>query len=152
MILIEPSLGYEDVEREKLLAWNRELNEYVDSDKIKLALPAFARVVGGTSKKNQIVSLKEMKQTYQNLSAFMHGELNEVQSYLPPIENLKKLSIPIVVAVTEEGRESIFATSSISGAKIVGWPVVWLPGYHNVAKELPEQFSERIFQIVSQYV
>ena len=81
----------------------------------------------------------------------MHGELNEVQNYLPPIENLKKLSMPIVVAVTEEGGPSIFATSSLSGAKMTGWPVEWIPGFHNMAKELPEQFSEKIFQIVSQY-
>ena len=151
MILIEPSLGYEERERKKLLDWNKELNEYVAADRIKLALPAFARVVGGTSKTNQTTSLNETRQTYQNLSAFMHGELNEVQNYLPPIENLKKLSMPIVVAVTEEGRQSIFATSSLSGAKMTGWPVEWIPGFHNMAKELPEQFSEKIFQIVSQY-
>lgn len=151
MILIEPSLGYEAAEREKLLCWNKELNGYVREGRIKSALPAFSRVTGAAETGKKVASLKELKQTYQNLSAFMYGELNEVQRYLPPVERLRGLSMPVIVAVTEQGRESIFATSSESGARIVGWPVAVLPGYHNVAKDMPDEFAMRIKKIIAEY-
>ena len=140
MILLEPSLGYDPDEREKLLGWNRELNEYVEQRRIKRALMAFSRVIGGKAG-SAASSLQEMRQTYQNLETFMYGELNEVQHYLPPIESLMALKIPVVIGVTEDGRDSIFATSSESAARLIGWPVVRYPGYHNVAKEIPEEFA-----------
>lgn len=151
MILVEPSLGYEDAEREKLIQWNEELNGYVKAGRIKNALPAFSRVTGAAETKKNAASFKELKQTYQNLSAFMYGELNEVQRYLPPVGELRKISVPVIVAVTEKGRESIFATSSETGARIIGWPVVTLPGYHNTAKDMPDEFAEKVKEIIAEY-
>lgn len=151
MILIEPSLGYDEIERGKLLAWNQELNGYVKENKIKKALPAFSRITGGPKSTAKSVSLAELKMTYHNLSTFMYGELNEVQNYLPPIEKLREFSMPVVVGVTEEGKESIFATSSKNGAEMLGWPVVLFPGYHNVAKEMPEEFAQKIKEIIFEY-
>lgn len=148
MILIEPSLGYEETEREKLLSWNQELNQYVKEGRIKSALPAFSRITGG-GKGKKAASLKEIKRSYQNLFAFMYNELNEVQRYLPPAESLKRLPMPVLTAVTEEGRNSIFATSSETGAKKLGWPVVTLPGFHNVAKDLPREFAACIKELLS---
>jgi pimeloyl-ACP methyl ester carboxylesterase len=141
MVLMEPSLGYEEGEKEKLAAWNRELNEYVAQGKIKRALPAFSRVIGGGDGGEKTTSLKEMRQTYANLSAFMYGELNEVQHYTPSLEQLKQISVPVVIGVTERGRDSLFATSSLSAARLLAWPVVHFPGYHNVAREMPMDFS-----------
>jgi pimeloyl-ACP methyl ester carboxylesterase len=142
MILVEPSLGYNEEEKKKLLAWNKQLNGYIEEGKIKKALPAFSQVIGGSvesQKKN--ITLQEMQQTYKNLTAFMYGELNEVQHYTPTIEELKEINVPVVIAVTERGRESFFATSSVSAADIIGWPIVHFPGYHNVAQELPFDFA-----------
>lgn len=151
MVLVEPSLGYDEEEREKLLSWNKELNGYVEAGRIKSALPAFSRVTGDDRGKKGTASLKEMKRTYQNLSAFMYGELNEVQRYLPPLESLRRLPMPVVNAVTEKGKDSIFATSSEKAAQIIGWRTVTLPGYHNVAKDMPREFACRIRDILSGY-
>ncbi len=140
LVLLEPSLGYVEEEREKLLAWNRELNGYVAEGKGKKALPAFSRVTG-TMQKRESFSLQELRRTYQNLSVFLEGELNEVQHYLPPIERLQAIAVPVVVAVTERGRKSVFATSSQTGAQKIGWQVVHFPGYHNVAQEMPLDFA-----------
>lgn len=142
LVLMEPSLGYEEEEQQKLAEWNKELNGYIEEGKIKKALPAFSRVIGGSmDTQEKGLSIKEMKQTYTNLHAFMYGELNEVQHYTPSVDTLKNVAVPVVIAVTERGRDSFFATSSESAAHIIGWPVVHLPGYHNVAKELPFDFS-----------
>lgn len=70
LVLVEPSLGYAQKEREKLLAWNRELNGYVAEGKIKKALPAFSKITGTTQQEEASFSLQTMRRTYQNLSAF----------------------------------------------------------------------------------
>ena len=57
--------------------------------------------------------------------------------------------MPVLVAVTEGGRNSIFATSSETGAMKLGWPVVTLPGFHNVAKDLPSEFVACIKELLS---
>ena len=140
MVLLEPSLAWEEEERKKLRQWNRELNEYAEAGRIKRAMPAFTRVTGAPASGGG-GSLAEMKKTFADLKNFMYGELNEVQGYDPGLERCRHLQIPVKVAVTEKGRESIFATSSVSGAELAGWEIVTFPGYHNTAKDMPEEFA-----------
>ncbi len=151
MILMEPSLGYDPAEREKLLAWNRELNGYLREGRIKRALPAFSKVIGAEDGVGEKGSLPEMRRTYQNLNAFMYGELNEVQHYLPPIARLRALKPPVTIGITARGSESIFATSSRTAADLIGWPVAQFPGWHNVAREQPEAFAAKTNDIILSY-
>lgn len=137
LLMIEPSLGYEPEDKNKLLEWNRTLNKYADTGQYKQVLPEFTRITGGSTG-NAEFSMMEMKRTYQNLSAFMKGELNDVQHYLPSMDRLQQINCPVAVAVTERGRNSIFATSSSSAAKLIGWPLFHLPGFHNMYKEFPQ--------------
>ena len=136
LLMIEPSLGYDPAEREKLLAWNKLLNEYADAGQYKQVLPEFTKITGGSTGGGSF-SMAEMKRTYRNLTAFLKGELNDVQHYLPSKERLSQIDVPVAVAVTERGKESIFATSSESACEIIGWPLFHLPGYHNTYKEFP---------------
>ncbi len=147
LVLLEPSLGYDPAERAKLQAWNQELNKYRSEGRIKRALPAFSRVIGGGGD-SAPASLTEIRQTYQNLHAFMYGELNEVQNYLPPPGQFQHLEIPVTIAISEKGKNSIFASSSRAAADLIGWPVRYIPGYHNVAKDMPREFSESLCDII----
>lgn len=151
MILLEPSLGYAPSEHEKLLAWNRELNDYLKEGRVKKALPAFSRMIGAGNSAGESASAPELRRIYQNLLAFMYGELNEVQNYLPPIAQLRALNMPVVIGITEQGSESIFATSARTAADLIGWPVVRFPGFHNVAREQPEAFAAKINDIILSY-
>ncbi|MFR8547651.1 MAG: alpha/beta fold hydrolase [Lachnospiraceae bacterium] len=148
LVLLEPSLGYDPGEREKLAAWNEELNGYVRMGKTKRALPAFARVMGTVSEADRKTSFGELKRTYRNLDNFLYGELNEVQSYLPEEEHLRAIRVPVVIGVTQDGRDSIFATSSETAASWIGWPVAAFPGCHNVAKDMPGAFSNVLLQLL----
>lgn len=150
MVLLEPSLAWDEEERKKLREWNRELNEYAAAGRIKRAMPAFTRVTGAPASGGG-AGLAEMKKTFANLKNFMYGELNEVQlsggqGYDPGLERCRDLQIPVRVAVTEKGSGSIFATSSVSGAKLAGWEILPFPGYHNTAKDMPEEFAMALKQ------
>ena len=135
LLLLEPSLAYDEESIALLRAWNEELNGFVQAKRIKRALPAFSRVIGQAETGKSASTLEEMKQTYANLTNFMHGELNEVQHYAPPVDELQQIQQPIRVIITENGRNSIFATSSRHGAEILGWKCCSVPGYHNALKD-----------------
>ncbi len=95
--------------------------------------------------------MAELKSTYQNLESFLYGELNEVQSYLPPLEQLQALTVPAAIGVTTEGKDSIFARSSHSAARLIGWPVEHFPGRHNVGKDQPKEFAARVSEIIQKW-
>ena len=140
LILLEPSLVYDDESVRLIEEWNRELNGYVESKKIKRALPAFSRVIGGEASAEKM-TLEQMKQTYKNLTNFMYGELNEVQHYRPDIETVRGIKCPVKIFVTADGQDSIFAKTSVAGAKTVGWDIIEVPGRHNMAKEKATEFA-----------
>ena len=142
MALLEPSLGFTPEDTAKLSAWNEELNGYVAAGRPKRALPAFARVTGNHSGESQPVSLAELKQTYRNLNNFLYGELNEVQHYYPTLEQCRSLPMPVHMLISDAGRESFFATSSLHAAEIIGWDITYVKGYHNAAKDEPDAFAE----------
>ncbi|MCD8013065.1 MAG: alpha/beta hydrolase [Lachnospiraceae bacterium] len=144
LLLLEPSLGYDAENGKRLMEWNRELNQYVQEGRAKQALVAFTRVTGPNEDGKRKVSLLELQNVYRNLETFLHGELNEVQHYQPPVEDLRGIKAPVTVGVTEKGKDGIFATSSLSGANIIGWPVLWFPGNHNVGKDRPQEFADRV--------
>ena len=144
LILLEPSLGYDENSVEALQAWNAELNEYLRTGRIAKALPAFVRQVGtdpegiGASKPGD---LRSIKRTFQNLSAFMHGELNEIQHYLPELEQLQQINHPHWIGVTTLGKDRLFGAASLSAAKKLNWDVIWFPGNHNAAQDHPSEFA-----------
>ena len=150
LILLEPSLVFDDESRKIIREWNAELNGYVAERRIKKALPAFSRVMCVPEGMSSGGTMEEMKRTYKNLSAFMYGELNDIQNYRPAEETMRSLSVPVRVIVTEDGKDSIFASTSRSGAEILGWKTVTVPGYHNVIKDMPEMFSEKLDEIIGE--
>lgn len=141
LVLLEPSLTVDAASRALVDAWNTELNGYVQAGRIKRALPAFARVVGDPSGGRAAGSMAELRQVMANLDNFMHGELNEVQHYEPSVESLRSLTVPVAVMVTKGGAEGLFGVTSLAGATALGWPVVYIDGYHNVARDDPARFA-----------
>ena len=139
LVMMEPSLVFDDRSREALEAWNRELNEYKNSGHYKKAFPAFSKMTGekSTGASSGGSALAGLKRAYKNLSVFLEGELNEVQNYRPSLKELQAIRKPVSIAVTEEGKDLPFGFSSYSAAEIIGWDVLWLPGKHNTAQTHP---------------
>ena len=149
LVLLEPSLVVDDASKAEIAAWNAELNGYVASNRLKRALPAFARVVGDPNPPKEAPSLVEMRKVFANLTNFMHGELNCVQRYAPSLEQLEGLEMPVCVIVTRGGRGGMFGRTSEAGARALGWPIEFIDGYHNVAKDDPAGFAELLTAILA---
>ena len=150
MLLIEPSLVFDPASEEMIREWNRELNGYVEEKRIKKALPAVARVIGDKTEVTRQQSFAELKRAYKNLETFMLGELNDIQRFRPAKEEFEAAPVPIRVLISEEGKESIFAKTSLLGAQVLGWPVEYLCGYHNTLSRNPEDGAKRLKAIIEE--
>ena len=148
LVLLEPSLTLDADSRAAIDAWNAELNGYVAAGRIKRAFPAFARVVGDPSGGRSGQSMAELRRAMANLDTFMHGELNEVQHYGRTREELAQVALPVAVMVTERGADGLFGTTSLAGARILGWPVEMIAGYHNVARDNPQLLATRLVDVL----
>lgn len=150
MLLVEPSISFDPECVAAMAEWNRELNDYLDSGRIKRALPAFGRVTGDPGAGGQGLSLSQMKTVYANLSNFMHGELNEVQRYTPTRQQLSAIPVPVQILITESGKDSIFGKSSLMLAKEMNWEAVFLPGYHNALRDAPDTSADCIHKCIEE--
>ncbi len=150
MLLIEPSLVFDPESEEMIREWNSELNGYVKENRIKKALPAVARVIGDKTEIPAGKSLAQLKRAYKNLETFMLGELNDIQRFRPAKEEFKDAKVPIRVLISQEGKESIFARTSLLGAQVLGWPVDYLCGYHNTLSRNPEDGAKRLKAIMEE--
>ena len=148
LLILEPSLTFDEASDRAVKEWNRELNGYVLSGDIKKAIPAFARVIAQPAEEKASSSMKELKRAIGNLPAFMLGELNEVQRYRPAKEEFADLKVPIRVLVTEGGRDTLFGTTSLSGAAVMGWEVAFLEGYHNALKDRPKASADALRKLI----
>lgn len=153
MILLEPSLAFDEESKELLGAWNRELNGYLEEKKIKKALRAFIRIVGESKKSGEqntgrSATMEEMARTYKNLNNFMYGELNEVQRYFPDPARVKEIEVPVAVLISSEGADTLFARTSRNGAGLLGWTICKIPGNHNAVKDMPASSAQIIKKVL----
>lgn len=148
MLLIEPSLVFDPKSERLIKEWNTRLNGYVLEGKIKKAIPAVAEIIGDKDGGTEKLSLAELKRTYKNLETFMLGELNDIQGFRPAPEEFYGIRIPIMVLISEEGKDSIFARTSVSGANRMKWPLRYLGGYHNTLNKNPEDGAIRLGEYI----
>lgn len=152
LILLEPALPCNSSSLESLQEWNQELNTYVESGRIKKALPAFARITGGTQavSSGQGQSLKEMQKTYKNLHNFMYGELNFIQRYEINPAYIEQLHVPVRIVITEDGRNMLFGKVSSMTAEALGLHADYFPGYHNTVNTHPTECAKRLRLILEE--
>lgn len=150
MILLEPSLIFDETSKGMMQEWNQELNLYRDTKKTKKALVAFARVTGNPGTGGKASSMEELFRTYRNLNNFMNGELNEVQRYYPDFQDVKKINVPVHIMISDHGTDTLFGRTSRTGAEMLGWKIHTVHGYHNAIKDHPESSAELIRQILKE--
>ncbi len=150
LILLEPSLTFDEISRGMIREWNLELNGYRDEKKTKKALLAFARVTATAGEKGKVASMEELFRTYKNLDNFMHGELNDVQRYTPDFQDVKNIPVPVHLLISDLGADTLFGKTSRAGGEMLGWQIHTIHGYHNAIKDNPESSAELISQIIKE--
>ncbi len=142
LFLIEPLLTVTPEDRANLEEWNAALNKYRDKHNASLALAALHRKTGPMPKPAAGASggsgMPDLKKAVRNAERFLEGELNEIQMY---DFARAKIAAPVTVGVTEIGEGTIFGKAARNAAEAFGWPILELPGSHDVIRSLPEEFA-----------
>ena len=152
IILFETAVGLEEDDRKALAAWNNEINDLKSKGKIFQVFQAFEKLKGhiredkNGRRPEKGFGRDGLKTLISNLNTFVNGELNDIQMAGMSQEELAAISVPVLMGISEKGRNSIFAVSSLHDAKRMGWPVVNFPGTHDAVVEYPGQFAEKLMQ------
>ena len=146
MLLVEPGLMFNEDSARELRDWNEEMNEYASAKALKKAMQAFNERTGTGGAPKQGTTAESMKRGFNNLTNFIYGELNDIQLCDFDIDDLRAISVPVIIGITE--KESLFSRAAESSAKLLGWPVVRISGTHNAPSEKPEEFAETIKKVL----
>lgn len=150
LILVEPSLAFDEKSQDEIRCWNAELNGYKQSKKMKKALTAFAKLAGDERDSKQLGTMEELRKSFKNLENFMYGELNHIQCYFPDLDVVKAIEVPVAVWVSEKGEDLLFGRTSKAGASVLGWRQFFIPGFHNSVKNHPEEAAKMIESIMEE--
>ena len=147
LILLETPICCDKHLSQEIDQWFRQLEDIRDSGKIKKALPLFSRQIGGSAP-GRGFDLAKIQRTYRNLGTFLNGELDSLHKDTIAIEQLRQISVPCRILVTEHGQSSIFGQSVQDTAARMHWPITLIPGYHNVIQEDPAAFASAFLPIL----
>lgn len=151
LVLIEPSLGTDPNDAMELAEWHNELLGYVNQKQLLRIFPSFQRVTGGKpSIKKTGVSPRfdatQVNRMRKNLKAFSQGDLPQMDSFNPREEQIRQLSIPVVVGVTQQ-KNNMFYKTAIHDSAYFDWPIVPFPGMHSSIEEHSKPFAEKLGEI-----
>lgn len=110
---------------------------------VSRALMAFVEAMDGIDKRAVSKSLPEQAQALRNLQVFMDYEVETLMRL--SVNEVKKIQCPVYVAAGECDSNGLFCRGAKSASKILGWPLLHVPGYHNMASDLPLDFAVMVF-------
>lgn len=141
MFLHEPPLGADEAIQKEIEEWHERLREAADEGKIATALLRFIEVLGGVDPNAPCKPLEQQVQDFENLKVFLYKEMEDFLTYVKRNPDKISLKVPCVLAVGEEDSEGLFSRAGKSAAQYLGCSLLYVPGYHNLASELPFDFA-----------
>ena len=76
-------------------------------------------------------------------------EKDEIYGYLPDVEKLNETYVPIVMGISEDGKNEFFVSISMRDAEILGITIVYFPGNHKAIKENTQEFLGILQNIIT---
>lgn len=152
LVLIEPSLGSHPEDQERLTHWHNELMEYAQRKQLLRIFASFQKITGTKRGEKASASLNpqaaQIDRMRKNLKAFVCGDLQEANSFVPAETQLRQVSVPITVAVTQHNPDNLFFNTAIHDGTHFGWPVVSFPGSHSSIEETSESFAGKLVDVL----
>lgn len=144
LFLHEPPLGADEAFQTEIGEWQGRLKEAADQGKVATALLRFVEVLGGIDPNAPRKPLEQQAQDVENLKVFLYKEMQDFLTYVDRNPGKISLEVPCVLAVGEEDSEGLFSRAGISAAQYLGCSLWYVPGYHNLASELPFDFASAL--------
>lgn len=142
LIMYEPAmLGHMLEEDEAFRKWAEEIGQLIEKRKYNTALLRFSEHIGSpdprSPKKPEEVSFRE----FSNIEYAFTAEIPGILAYQPDLEKMCKEAGKITVAAGEKSGNTAYVQEAYRLAEIMGKPVVFYPGGHNLPYDLALEFS-----------
>lgn len=142
LIMYEPAmLGHMLEEDEEFRKWAEKIGRLIEKRKYNSALLHFSEHIGSpdprSSKKPEEVSIRE----FDNIEYAFTAEIPGILVYQPDLEKMRQEAGKITVAAGEKSGNTAYVQEAYRLAEILGKPVVFYPGGHNLPYDLPLEFA-----------
>lgn len=124
-----------------------KIRDFTQTGRYGRAINRFLPLIGEKDSRGRDLTSGEEERLMRNSMAFMQGEFDAVFYYEPKYEKLHFM--PLAVGVGEMSRGSHRWIVSHTLAERIGCPIIYFPGAHNCAFDLPQEFAYLIHGMFS---
>ena len=147
MILHEPVCAKDKETGEEWKDLMDQVRACREAHRISKAMMAFIRSMGGIDKRSKKRPLSAQAQDLKNMEVFVHYEVDSM--LILSIEKAAEISCPVTILAGECDETGLFHRAAVSAARTIGWPLLTVPGYHNLAQDLPQEFAVQIAGVLA---
>ncbi len=147
IFLVETVFPCDGIDLSCLRAWQDGIHQIAGLKDFYRMAPLFAKVTGAKppSRKPKPGNIK--KSVY-NIRNFLFGEIDAVTAPCLSSGEVRKISCPVIMGISSEGKDLPFGISAKITADYFGWKTVFLRGHHNTAQEYPDDFCLQVKEFV----
>lgn len=120
--------------------WQEKWEKLAREEKIASAMMQLIKAMGGFDRTSKPVSLEQQGQNMENLKVFLYHEMNEFLHYCRSHPDLQ-LQVPHVISSGEMDSYGLFSKYVPEAANYLACPYLRVPGYHNLAWDMPYVFT-----------
>ena len=142
LVLYEPPIAATPQLRLELHEWQREIAKLRMQEQSLQVLKSLHQVSGGADDTEHHTELGSLRRNLDNLDVFLAKEQDSFLSWSWSHTDPIALQMPCVLAVGKDDQAGLFSRMGESAARQLGATFVRLQGYHNLAWEKPEVFSD----------
>lgn len=113
---------------------------------ITRALMTFVEAMDGADSRAVSKTLAEQARSLKNLQLFVDYEVEHLLQL--SLKEAADIQCPVYVAAGECDSNGLFCRGAKSAAEQLGWPLIHVPGYHNMASDLPLDFAVMVIGVL----
>lgn len=151
IFLIETTIPCDNLNLSCLHAWQDGVHRIAKTKDIYKIVPLFAKITNAKPVA-QKSKLKDIKKTIFNIRNYIYGEMNATIKTTFSYDIIKKITCPIVMGISSEGKNLPFGIGARKTADFFGWRVVYLSGHHNTIQEYPYEFFYQFKTIIKWFI
>lgn len=143
IFLVETIVPCDGIDLSCLRVWQDGIHQIAESKEFYGLVPLFAKITGAKPPARK-PKPGNIKKSVYNIRNFLFGEIDDITAPCLPSGEIKKISCPVIMGISSEGKDFPFGIGAKITADYFGWKTVFLQGHHNTIQEYPHDFCLRI--------
>ena len=148
LILHEPILLVDETTQAQWDALYAGICTSLQKGRVTGSVLAFVRAMGGNDPRAPERPMEAAAQDLKNMKIFTEKEL---EHFFALSRTFAGIPVPVTLLAGELDPDGLFHKAAESAAQKFGWPLYYVPGYHNLAQDLPREFAVQILGVLRMY-